>query len=122
VPRVIPGLRQIRLGLERLRDAEVHDLDGAVVGDADVGGLDVAMDDLPLVRVVEPVGNRHEDLDLPDHGDGLGPLDLLVEVLAGQELLDDVGDVVLDSEVVDRRDVPVVEISGQLRLHGRSGS
>ena len=45
-----------------------------------------------------------------------GPLDHLVEVLARQEFLDDVGDPVLDAEIVDRRDVAVMKVAGQLRL------
>ena len=111
-----PRLRQVRLGLERLGDAEVHDLDGAVVQDADVGGLDVAVHDVGVVRVGEAVGDRHQDLDLAGDRDRIAALDLLVEVLSGQELLDDVGDAVLDAEVVDRGDVAVVEVPGELGL------
>ncbi len=49
-------------GVDDLRDAEVEDLQGpdqggAVVlfADDEVHGLDVAMDDVALVRVVQPV-------------------------------------------------------------------
>ena len=108
------GLGQVGLALQRLGDPEVHDLDGAVLEDADVGRLDVAVHDGRVVRVGEPVGDRHQDLDLPRHGDRVAALDLLVEVLAGQKLLDDVGDPVLHAEVVDRRDVAVMEVPREL--------
>src|SRR5262249_45955393 len=111
-----PGLSQVAFRLQRLRDAEVHDLDGAVVEDADVRGLDVAVHDVGVVRVGEPVGDRHQDLDLAGDQDRIAALDLLVEVLAGQELLNDVGDAVLDAEVVDRGDVAVVQVPGELGL------
>src|SRR5687767_1077058 len=74
------------------------------------------MDDSGGVRVSEAVRDGEEDFDLAPDRERLGALDLLVEVLAAQELLHDVGDPVLDAEVVDRRDVPVVEVPGELRL------
>jgi hypothetical protein len=107
-------LGQVGLGLKRLGDAEIHDLDGAVVEDAHVGGFHVAVDDRGVVRIAQSVGDGHQDLDLPGHRHRVAPLDLLVEVLAGQKLLDDVRDPVLDAEVVDRGDVPVVQVSGEL--------
>src|SRR5262249_1193581 len=82
----------------------------------DIGRLDIAVDDRVLVRVTESVGDRHQDLDSAGDGDLLGPFDDLVQVLPGQELLDDERDPVLDSEVVNGGDVAVVKIAGQLRL------
>ena len=70
-----PGLREGRRGDHRLRDAEVHDLHGAVVEDPDVRGLDVAVDDPGRVRVAEPLADVEEDLDLPVEREG----DLLLE-------------------------------------------
>ena len=84
--------------------------------DPDVRRLDVPVDDLRLVGVVEALGDRHQDLDLADDRNRIAALDLLVEVLAGQELLDDVGDPVLHAEVVDGGDVAVVEVAGELRF------
>jgi len=37
------------VGVGEARDAEVHDLDGAVGGEHDVGGLDVVVDDIRRV-------------------------------------------------------------------------
>ena len=49
-----PGLGHVRA--RHLGDAEVHDLDRAVLEQADVGGLDVAVDDAAGVGVVQPLG------------------------------------------------------------------
>ena len=53
-----------------LRQAEVENLH-AVVGDDQVAGLDVAMDDALRVRFGEPLGDLRGDLDRL--GDGSGP-------------------------------------------------
>ena len=74
------------------------------------------MDDVVLMRIVETLGDRDQDLDLARQGHRISALDHLVEILAVQELLDDVGDAVLDAKVVDGRDVAVMEGAGQLRL------
>ena len=74
------------------------------------------MDDPGLVGVLEGVADLDQDLDLPVHRERLAPLDLLVEVFAGQVFLDDVGDSVLDAEVVDGDDVPMVEIPREFRF------
>src|SRR5439155_5716346 len=82
-------------------DAEIGDLDHAGVDD-DVGGLDIAMDDAPIVRVVERGGG------LPKEAEDARGLERLIQ---GENLLDggawdelhgDVGRVVLFSHVVDR--------------------
>ena len=57
------------LGAQRLGEAEVEHLDGAVVADLDVGGLEVAMDDALLVRGLERLG------DLAGDGQRLGQRD-----------------------------------------------
>ena len=44
--------------VEQLGDAEVEQLHLAFVGDEDVGGLQIAMDDQPCVRVRD--GARHQ--------------------------------------------------------------
>ena len=49
--------------IQGLRETEVQHLDGAVVGDLDVGGFQIAMDDAALVRRFERIG------DLPRDGD-----------------------------------------------------
>ncbi len=71
VPRITPAAvaRAVSVGeceisgddpflvLERLREAEVEELDPSLVGDDDVRGLEVAVDDPPLVRRLERLGD-----------------------------------------------------------------
>src|SRR5262249_44928362 len=87
-----------------------------VVEDADVGRLDVPVDDARRMSVPEAFRDRDEDLDLASEGHRFAALDLPVEVFAGQKLLDDVGNAVLDAEVVDGRDVAMMEVAGELGL------
>ena len=47
--------------LERLGEAEIEDLHLSLVGHFDVGRLQVAMDDAPLVRGLESLGNLNRD-------------------------------------------------------------
>ena len=58
------------------------------------------MDDSRRVRVREPVGDGDQDLDLALGRQRIGALDLPVEVLSREELLNDIGNAVLDAEVV----------------------
>ncbi len=110
------GLGQRLLVLGELGDAEVHDLGGVVFEDPDVRRLDVAMHDAARVRVLESAGDLHQVEELLRQAQELAALDLAIEILAGEVLLDEVGDAVLESEVVDRDDVAVVEIAGDLGL------
>ena len=115
-PQRDAGLGEVRLGLEGLGDSEVHDLDRTVFQDPHVGRLDVPVDDPGRVGVGEAVRDRDQDFDLAENRQRLRAFDFLVEVFTREELLDDVGDPVFDSEVVNGRDVSVVEVAGKLRL------
>ena len=53
-------LRQVRVGLERLGQAEVHDLGGLVVHQQDVGRLEIAMDDPQAMGIPDGAG-QHRD-------------------------------------------------------------
>ena len=56
----------VMLGLlGRLGDAEVGELDDAVVGAQQVAGLDVAVHDAVAVRVVEAAAGLRDDVDAP---------------------------------------------------------
>ena len=48
-------------GRQRLRQAEVENLDGAVVREHDIRGLEVAVHDAVLVRCLERVGDLPRD-------------------------------------------------------------
>ncbi len=102
--------------LRELGDAEVHDLRGVVLEDPDVRRLDVAMHDTARVRVLQAAGDLHQVEELLRQAQELAALDLAIEVFAGQVLLDQIGNALLESEVVDRDDVAVVEIAGDLGL------
>jgi len=114
----------IEVGLvhvEAAGEAEVEYLDEAAIGEHDVGGLEVAVEDAELVRGGEAVG----DLDTGGErelqaGGALG--DDLVERLAGDVLHDNVG-LVLSAglggclaDVVDGGDVGVVDGGGEAGL------
>ena len=51
----VAGSRLRRFGGERFGEAEVEDLEAAIRGDLEVGGLEVAMDDAALVRVLQGI-------------------------------------------------------------------
>ncbi len=88
-----PGAGGVEVGFvaaELAGEAEVEDLDQAAVGEHDVGGFEVAMEDAELMRGGESVG----DLDAGgedelEAGGAFG--DDLVEGFAGDVLHDDVG-------------------------------
>ena len=103
------------LVLQELREAEVEDLDDAVLRDHDVLGLQVPVDDPGGVRLGEPVGDLAGDVEqaprrqrpgLQDFPQGL-PLD---------ELHRDEDRGVGGSDVVDRDDVGVIQAGGGARL------
>ena len=113
---MIPVWVRLDSDLKGLGDSKVHDLDRAVVEDADIRRLDVAVDDVPPMGVGQPLCHGHEDVDLARNRHRVAALDQFVQVLSAQKFLDDVRDAVFDPEVVDGRDVPVVEVAGELRL------
>ncbi len=114
------GLSEPALLMQQLGHPEVHDLGRAVLEDPDVGRLDVAMHDPLAVGVLEAARDLEQVEQHAPQGERLPALDLAVQILAGQELLDQIRSLVLDPEVVDGGDVAVVEIAGDLRLAGEA--
>ena len=104
------------LGRAETRQAEVEDLHLARRLDVDVGGLDVAVDEIVSVGEVEPVRHLLHEVELlvqvaePALGDEVLEVSTL-EKLHGHEDL-----ALLLAEVVDRDDVRVVEAGGRLGL------
>ena len=104
-------------------DAEVRHFHGAIIEQNDVRGLDVAMHDAVVVRVLQGVEQlAHDPLDLA-HRKALVRLEIVLEGAALDELHGDVsrggvraaGD--LDgilAIIVDRDDVAVIQTAGRL--------
>ncbi len=110
----IGGLAPL-FGVRQLGEAEVEDLHPAVVGDEDVLGLQVPVDDSLLVRGGEAVDDLERVVDrlaLREAAAREGR----AQRLAFEELLDDVGRAVVLADVVDGGDVGVVPDPGSLRL------
>ena len=107
------GRGEVRKGagfflLRQLRQAEVEDLDPPVFRDEEVLGLQIAMHDSLLVCRAEAVG------DLKRVVDGLlrreaASCQSRAQRLAFEKLLHDVGRIVVTADVVDGRDVGVVQ-------------
>ena len=115
------GLRHRRLGaVQGAGDAEVHDLDGAGVGDDDVGRLDVAVDDAVLVAVGERLQDTGDDDERLLRAGRLRVDQQVADGVALDDLHHDVGDgAVADpvlARVVDRDHRVVVEARDRLRL------
>ena len=102
-------------GVRQLREAEVQDLHPAVVGDEDVLGLQVPVDDPLLVRGAEAVDDLERIVDRAARGE-LASGDDGPQRLPFEQLLDDIGRAVVRPDVVDRRDVRVVQEPCGLRL------
>ena len=118
---LVDGAAGVELGLvgtEAAGEAEVEDLDEAAVGEHDVGGLEVAVEDAEGVGGGEAVGGL--DAGREDELEGGGAFgDELVEDLAGDVLHDDVGFFAVAAfgwgfaDVVDGADVGVVDGGGE---------
>ncbi len=118
------GTGRVKVGLvggEAPGEAEVEDLDQAAVGQHDVGGLQVAMEDSQVVRSGETF--RYLDTGRQNELEGGRTLgDELVEALSGNVLHDDVRLFGLASfgrglsYVIDGADVRVVDRGGKASL------
>jgi hypothetical protein len=54
--------RDAQVAADRARDAEIEDLRLAAFGDEHVRGLEIAMDDAAIVRVLHGLGHLHDQL------------------------------------------------------------
>src|SRR6185369_12313449 len=101
--------------LRQLREAEVQDLDAAVPRDEQVLRLQVAVDDALVVRGGEAVRDLHRVVRRAA-GRELAAGERRAQRLSLEQLLDDVRRALRLADVVDGRDVRVVEDAGGLRL------
>ena len=98
-------------------DAEIGDLEGPVLGQHEyVGGLDVAVNDAALMRVVQGFGQLYADRQHLLERHGLAGLHRLAQRYAVDQLDDDVRPVADLSDVVDGHDVGMREGAGGLGL------
>ncbi len=101
--------------LNQLRDAEVDDLGVALVGEHDVGGLQIAVHDLLLVRSRQARRHLRRDLEHAAHQHPLAG-QRVAHLLAANQLHRDVGAPVDLADLVNDRDVRMLERGGGLRL------
>ena len=99
-------------------DAEIHDLGAAVLENSNVRGLDVPVDDTLRVGILEPSG----DVNQVEQSFGLrhesAVTDLVVQVLARQELLNQERRPVFDAEIENADDIGVIELARDLGFTG----
>ncbi len=112
------GLGLFRIGavIGHARDAEVRELDSRLAVEHHVGRLDVAVDDARLVRELQRVEQLAHDAHRLLKLEALVGVEEVLELLALDELHDDVGDVALLAEVVHLDDVRMVQPRDRLRL------
>ena len=97
------------VGLDRLREPEVENLDAMFLGQQDVRGLDVPMHDAAIVCVLETLAGRDDEMhDFRDR-QALFTFEDARIALAFDELHTDESAPVLDAEIVDGDDIRVVE-------------
>ena len=89
-------------------DAEIREHGSAGLGEQNVGGLDVAVDDLLLVGIFQRAGNRGEEPGRLVVGHGMA--ELLFERAARQVIHHDIRHAILIAVVVDMHDVGVGEL------------
>ncbi len=108
------GVLGRRLG--QLGQAEVEDLDVAVLRDHQVLGLQVPMDDAGAMRLGQSLGDLDGKIEEPARRQRLSRSEQLAERLSLDELHGDVQSAVGLADVVDGEDVGVVQRGGGARL------
>ena len=106
-----------RLVYQHLGYSEVQNLGDVLVGDEDVGRLDVAMDDAPLVRRLQAGGNLNRDVQ-PLRFESSGPPFAMsvAQRLPCQQLHHDEGLAFVFFDFVNRADMGVVQRRGGPRF------
>ena len=106
----------MRCDFEDARGAEVGDLHEPLLGDEDVAGPQVAMDDVVAVRVIDRVGDLHAEVERARQLERAFPHDDRLERLARDVLHDDEEDAFLLLRGEDRDDVGMAHAAEQARL------
>ena len=116
VPRRADHDRRVRGQAEHSRDSEIQNLQAAGSIDHQVGGLDVAMDELHLVGIPGARAELFHPSQLVRERDRVLAADEAGECFASDILHDDEWLRVVFAEVVDRNDIGMAERSGGARL------
>jgi hypothetical protein len=108
-------------GADRLGDAEVEDLGhhvaAVVEGEEDVPGLEIAVDDAAVVRLVEAARDERDPRGGLARAEAALALEAVVHALAFEHLHHDVGRAVVGlTHVVDVDDGGVLELAARLRF------
>jgi hypothetical protein len=109
-------VREARRRVEHLRETEVGEVDLTGVGDHDVRGLDVAVDEPSVVCGVQRVGDVADDLDGALDGERPEIGQQLVEVAAVDPQHRQVEVAVVLAGLVDRHDARMVDPRDELSL------
>ena len=115
----VAAVREV-LAAENARDAEVHHLDRAALGNHHVGGLEVAMHDAGAMRVSERVEHLHTEMCGLRRGQRAEPIRQIVKRLAAHELHDHQEIVAVLMQLVDRRDARVVQPRERHRFRAKA--
>ena len=99
----------------QLRQAEVENLRAAVPGDDHVLGLQIPVDDAPLVRRRQAIRDLRRVVGRFARGQAAG-IEHLAKRLTVEQLRDDIGDAGVGADVVDDEDVGVIQRGGRARL------
>ena len=119
VPRgaeAVPGVDDVAALEHVAGQAEVAHLHLPVVGEHDVAGLDVAVDDAALVRVAEAFGSGPDDAGRLLGRQAFAGGQVLVQGPAVHQFHDDIVGVVIWTNLVDRDDVRVGQFRGAAGL------
>jgi hypothetical protein len=100
------------LGLGKLGQAEVENLDASILGDKKILGLQVTMNDAIFVGGVQPTSDLHGVIDCCAHRQW-APLQLLTQGLPLQKFGHDVRDAVLTAHLMDSKNIGMVQGRGR---------
>ena len=98
--------------LKNLGSAEVRDLDGVVGGQHQVGGLDVAVNNVAFMGVLQRAAGLVHDAQRAGQGKGMSAIQKSLQALAFHQLHGDVVEAVFFAGVVDHHDVGMGEQTG----------
>ena len=101
------------VGFDKARETEVGEVRFTLRIEQDIAGLDVAMQDAALMRVLDGAGETGDDFCRAPQREGFAPNEL-IEVAAFFEFHAEVAGAVALADLVDRNDARMLEAGGRL--------